>query len=410
MNANITYAANAPDISEKLTILAGQDAKRPLNPDTKKQLSTAYFQLYFGLSGINWANKNYSLGMAWQKALTQIDAFVQSKRKDNPAAMYLHQINAAHKTAWPQQIMTHAQRDSMLQATKEKEAAFRKYSQDQVKSALGTISLILARHQVKDIQLAAEQQEEATQTKITEIEQVHVKHVYVEQIHEVQSEQAQTMTQQHATAPAQQLQQNAVRQAQANTAVQSQTNAMQNRAAALPRAAKPAAVKQAQPNAKPVQMRVIKPAMQQTAAKMPAVAKKPMAKPMAMPKRVQQPQEVLQQAKKAQTASMQVQAKPEFKTAMQAAPATRQQRPALMPAQKQMLQEKAKTADIMPRAVPEKQEKVLARPATPKALPAADKKPAFAMANARILALNAQRMQQMRPIQFMYRQSYQRSA
>lgn len=138
---------NTPEFLEQITILTGQNEKMKLDAATKKKLSGAYFKLYFGLSCVNWANKK-SLGAAWQTALSQIDAFVTAKNPNNPAAMYLRQINAAHKTAWPKNIMTHPRRDATLTGDTAAFDAWRQYGARHVNSAMAEIGLILSGHEI----------------------------------------------------------------------------------------------------------------------------------------------------------------------------------------------------------------------------------------------------------------------
>lgn len=208
--------------------------------------------------------------MAWQRALTQIDAFVGAKDGRNPAAQYLQRINAQHRRQWPRHIMTHVDRDRRLSAPADKLAAWREYGQRQIDSALGTISLIMARHRIQEQQQVAARENVAPR----EIERVHVKHVYVEQAHAVPSRPAQKPA--HArpasrvmsiTRPA------ATRQVAANSvAVQSWARSM----------ARPAQIVIARSAARPVVQRVI--AVQQSVAH--AIAKQPqIAKTVVRPAR-----------------------------------------------------------------------------------------------------------------------------
>ncbi len=140
---NIPTNINA---KEQLNMLHGMDAKPQLTEIQKQQLAKAYFELYFGLACTNWCNKK-TLGAAWQTALDQTDAFIKSKKTDNPAAMYLHQIHASHKTAWPKHIMSHPKRDSMLEASKDEIAKLKEYGAKSTKSALDKIGVTLKQYE-----------------------------------------------------------------------------------------------------------------------------------------------------------------------------------------------------------------------------------------------------------------------
>lgn len=148
MNQALQTFMKTPDAQKKLTILAGQDLTKPLSAATKEKLSRAYFKLYFGLSCVNWSYKK-SLGAAWQSALGQIDAYISAKKQDNPAVIYLRQVNAAHKSAWPKNIMTHPQRDTKLNSPDPELQQWRRYGSQNIQSAMGEIAILLAQHEIE---------------------------------------------------------------------------------------------------------------------------------------------------------------------------------------------------------------------------------------------------------------------
>lgn len=161
MTNNSTNFTDRPDFRQQILDITGQNDKMKLDAATKKKLSGAYFKLYFGLSCVNWANKK-SLGAAWQTALSQIDAFVTAKNPNNPAAMYLRQINAAHKTAWPKNIMTHPRRDARLAGDAAAFDNWRQYGARHVNSAMAEIGLILSR---SDMTMARDRAAQMPQSK-----------------------------------------------------------------------------------------------------------------------------------------------------------------------------------------------------------------------------------------------------
>ena len=58
----------------------GDDKKQKLSPETIKQMKTNYIKMYYGFVSINWG-MGKTLGVAWQKALEQMDGFIATKAK-----------------------------------------------------------------------------------------------------------------------------------------------------------------------------------------------------------------------------------------------------------------------------------------------------------------------------------------
>lgn len=134
----------SPEIQEKIFI---NSKHLPLDMDKKRRLASAYMKLYFGLSCMNWANKK-NLGTAWQTALGQMQNFIDSKDKKNPAVQFLALVHNEHKKNWPKHIMTHPQRDSVLTGDKVQIAQWQLYAQKQIQSAMGEITLLTVQNTV----------------------------------------------------------------------------------------------------------------------------------------------------------------------------------------------------------------------------------------------------------------------
>lgn len=134
----------SPEIQEKIFI---NSRHLPLDMDKKRRLASAYMKLYFGLSCMNWANKK-NLGTAWQTALGQMQNFIDSKDKKNPAVQFLALVHNEHKKNWPKHIMTHPQRDSVLTGDKMQIAQWQLYAQKQIQSAMGEITLLTVQNTV----------------------------------------------------------------------------------------------------------------------------------------------------------------------------------------------------------------------------------------------------------------------
>jgi len=138
-----------PEIQKNMAILMGMDGPqraRELNATEKQKLSTAYFDLYFGLSGANWSRGEKTLGAAWYEALGQIKSMIAAKDKSNPAAMYLNQIHAAHNAKQAQIMMTNPNKDSRLEINPDAREQWSRECAKKIGAAMGVINATIARH------------------------------------------------------------------------------------------------------------------------------------------------------------------------------------------------------------------------------------------------------------------------
>ena len=113
--------------------------EKTLSNADKKALSRAYFDLFFGLSGLNWANGD-TLGAAWNKARGQIKAMLALKNKNNPAAMYLSQVCAAHAKRWAKEEMVNPYARLSLHLTGQALAKWKQSYQKMVGTAMAGIN------------------------------------------------------------------------------------------------------------------------------------------------------------------------------------------------------------------------------------------------------------------------------
>lgn len=82
---------NDLDFQKKQFLLMGgkiKNIQKKLPQAEITKLKKYYRDMYFGLTSINWGH-GMTLGMAWQKALEQMDAFVAAKTKNQN-----HQVGA----------------------------------------------------------------------------------------------------------------------------------------------------------------------------------------------------------------------------------------------------------------------------------------------------------------------------
>ncbi len=106
---------------QNMAIVSGVARAKPeqqLSQAVKQQIAKSYFQMYFGLSMVNWLAGG-KLGSAWHKAIRQMDTCIASKNANNPVTMYLRQIHAAHRARWAQVTMTNPNRDTEIKCAPE---------------------------------------------------------------------------------------------------------------------------------------------------------------------------------------------------------------------------------------------------------------------------------------------------
>ena len=122
-----------------------KNIERTIDSATRKKLVDAYMKLFSGFAWVNWTKKQ-SLGRAWQGALGQCESFLKTKNKSNVAAKYLDKVSKAHKTYWSRVIMTNKNSPNTINKTPEETKQLQQYGYKQIREAMDTINLILARY------------------------------------------------------------------------------------------------------------------------------------------------------------------------------------------------------------------------------------------------------------------------
>ena len=98
------------ELHQKKFILMGgkiKNVQKKLSANEIAQIKKSYRRMYFAFTSINWAN-GMTLGMAWQKALEQMNSFVatKSKIKNHPVNDELMKIHAEFRREQSKHIMT----------------------------------------------------------------------------------------------------------------------------------------------------------------------------------------------------------------------------------------------------------------------------------------------------------------
>lgn len=140
------------DFQKNMTLIAGgndpQAQEKQLSAEDKKKISDAYFKLYYSLTFAG-CMRGMTLGQAWFKALEQVKSYISAKNANNPAALYMKQIYAAHNARWSKLIMTSPNKDVKITCPPEKQAAWNSRIAQDTNSALGVLNTTLAAHQAK---------------------------------------------------------------------------------------------------------------------------------------------------------------------------------------------------------------------------------------------------------------------
>lgn len=157
---------NIAQAQEKFVIHLDANIAKIVLPVDRRELASAYLQLFSGFAWVNWTNK-HSLGRAWQTALEQCGAFAETKNKKNPAAKYLNNVYSAHKKYWSRIIMTHGGRDNVINPDDTKIKQLRVHGEKMIREAMDKINLILARYNERTEELVATQAKEKTQMHAT---------------------------------------------------------------------------------------------------------------------------------------------------------------------------------------------------------------------------------------------------
>ena len=159
---------NVAELQENFAIKLDSNIAKHVDEFDRKIIANAYLKLFSGFARLNWTN-NYSLGRAWQTALMQCDAFIKTKNNKTPAEKYLKNVFAAHKPYWSRVIMTHKNRDNVIDQNSPHAKQIREHGQKMIRDAIDTVNMILARYNEYTEELVAT----AAQNKAIQQSQPH---------------------------------------------------------------------------------------------------------------------------------------------------------------------------------------------------------------------------------------------
>ncbi len=166
----MTNQQNIAMAQQQFVIQIDSKTLQRVKPFDRAELVECMLKLFSGFSWINWTN-GYSLGRAWQTALSQCGAFCDTKNDKNPAAKYLKATAKGHKKYWSGVIMTHKNRENTINPSDPRVLALREHGKRMIRTAIDQINLILARYNeyTLDISMSQQaQQESAPQTQVAQ--------------------------------------------------------------------------------------------------------------------------------------------------------------------------------------------------------------------------------------------------
>ncbi len=102
-------------------MIAGNATAPKLKDAEIRAMEKSYVQMFSALTYQNMLSKQ-PLGQAWYSALKQMESFVATKDKFNPAAAEMHKIFTQHKKHISKLAMTHKNKDRVINPTPQQRA------------------------------------------------------------------------------------------------------------------------------------------------------------------------------------------------------------------------------------------------------------------------------------------------
>lgn len=120
--------------------------KQKLTPADKEKLTAAFLEMYQGLVKTN-LSQDKTLGQSMYNAMQHEKTFVESKKSNDVATIYLRQIQAFYAVAQSQQSMTDPNRDKKQQFKDDAERkTFKTAAENQTKTGIKSIDAIIAEY------------------------------------------------------------------------------------------------------------------------------------------------------------------------------------------------------------------------------------------------------------------------
>lgn len=140
--------------------------------DELKQMKRGFDKMYNSLVDLNWC-KGGNLGMAWQKALEQMSAFVKSKTQMyHPANEYIKQLDIDNRKTMSEYIMKSEFSDNVFEKSVMKDDTavknWEKVANKECRSGLDCFNEVYRKYRVLDSKQQTHQLAEVVAQKIRE--------------------------------------------------------------------------------------------------------------------------------------------------------------------------------------------------------------------------------------------------
>lgn len=134
-------------------VLLGQSVQ--LSDVLKQQINTVYTKLFLGLVASNYANGKNTLGIARQRALEQLDGYIDTKTdKTNPIISYMSEIHAGAKKHWARENMLDKNANNILEPQMLQQ--YKEYGAKETKQALTQLNDFIEQHKQTNVEFASE--------------------------------------------------------------------------------------------------------------------------------------------------------------------------------------------------------------------------------------------------------------
>lgn len=139
------------DLQQKQIIMMGgmvDKKQNKLSPEIIRQIQKDYVKMYYGFVSINWG-MGKTLGVSWQKALEQMDAYVMSKLKigNHPINSEFVKMHREFRRDMAKSIMTNPYTEEKLNERYKK--SFLDYGTKCVKESKGALDNLYVAHMPK---------------------------------------------------------------------------------------------------------------------------------------------------------------------------------------------------------------------------------------------------------------------
>lgn len=133
---------------------------RKLTKEDKEQITAAFLEMYAGLVRTN-LGQDKTLGQSMYNAMEHEKMYVQSKKSNDAATVYLRQIQAFYAVSQSQQSMTDPNRDKKRQFANDNERnEFKHGAEQKILHGMKSIDEIIAEFQ-KDMEKAQQNSQQA---------------------------------------------------------------------------------------------------------------------------------------------------------------------------------------------------------------------------------------------------------